>query len=271
MSEEVAVENGEDFTADLDAGFSGDETIAATTTPDAEEVVQEEVQQEETPVEYVQLSRQEVDELKAYGQQMNDLRAENKRLFDTAFGKIGGLQQGVQQMLERKQAETPQGQAIEITDEDIAELKDFPELANGVRSAINKAAAKMRGTGQNFDPSIIDQRLNPALDTFQEAQNKQIEVRLLTRQHRDWRNVTASPEWQEWLGKKPEEFVRQLSDTWDADFIGDAIDEFKSAQKPKANTKRQSVLEAAVAPKSSGNASRTRSEIDDFEAGFSGN
>lgn len=275
MSDVVADESGTDnFDADLDAGFNGDESTELTTTPDHDDEPQgQPVENEEPPVEYVQLTRQEAEELRSYGQTITSLQADNKRLFDTAFGKIGGLQQGIQQMLERKQAETSSGAKVEVTDDDMAPFADFPELSGAFRKAIENVASKMRGTGvQAFDPSLVDQRLNPALSAFQDHLSKQNETRFLSRQHRDWKEVTNSNEWNSWLDTKPAEYVKQLADSWDADFIGDAIDEFKSSVKKtqQQNTKRQSVLEAAVAPRSSGNQSRSRTEDDDFEAGFKG-
>lgn len=275
MSDVVADESGTDnFDADLDAGFNGDESTELTTTPEQEDEPQDQpVENEEPPVEYVQLTRQEAEELRSYGQTITSLQADNKRLFDTAFGKIGGLQQGIQQMLERKQAETSSGAKVEVTDDDMAPFADFPELSGAFRKAIENVASKMRGTGgQSFDPSLVDQRLNPALNAFKEDLLNKNETRFLARQHRDWKEVTNSAEWNAWLDTKPIEYVNQLADSWDADFVGDAISEYKESIKKtkQQNTNRQSVLEAAVAPRSSGNQSRSRTDDDDFEAGFKG-
>ncbi len=275
MSDVVADESGtENFDADLDAGFNGEESTELTTTPEQEDEPQDQpVENEEPPVEYVQLTRQEAEELRSYGQTITSLQADNKRLFDTAFGKIGGLQQGIQQMLERKQAETSSGAKVEVTDDDMAPFADFPELSGAFRKAIENVASKMRGTGgQSFDPSLVDQRLNPALNAFKEDLLNKNETRFLARQHRDWKEVTNSAEWNAWLDTKPIEYVNQLADSWDADFVGDAISEYKESIKKtkQQNTNRQSVLEAAVAPRSSGNQSRSRTEDDDFEAGFKG-
>lgn len=285
MTTAAYVETENTDALDFAAGFNGTETAheEPTPTPEPEPTPAPESQVPETPaIKYAQITEDQFRELTDKANRVDQMAAENKRLFDTAFGRLGTLQQ----RLEAKQDETKAGEPVEITEDDLADLADFPELSSGIKAALVKVAGKLRGTGQAFDPSQVEtsiqQRLAPAMQSVVGDVERMIETRLLSRQHKDWREVTKSAEFAAWRQSKPSDFNAQLDNSWDADFIGEALSEFKEAQQAKAaaeqaekdkqekSKQRQSVLGAAVTPRSAGNQPASRSAMDDFNAGFYG-
>ena len=249
---------------DLEAGFAGEDASTETPEVDREQAAEETAEQDDRPW-YARVTEAQFNDLVSKANSVDTLKDEYTRKLDQAFGKIGSIQQ----LLAQKQAETPTGQAVEISDDDLAELADFPEIAAGLKNALSKVAGKMRGTGQAPDlDSVIAQRF----DSLKEETTVAVETKLLSRAHRDWKETIQTPDFQQWLSAKPQEFQTQLLSSVDSEFIGDALTEFKEsrAAKPSSRTTaRADRFAAAVNPKSAGGNPPGRSEDDEFEAGFS--
>lgn len=287
--ETEVTDNQDDF--DLEVGFGGNESneLDTTTTPDKVEDEPEvnpepETTPEPTPepqpaVEFAQITKQQFDDLMAKVSKFDELQAESKRMFDTAFGRIGGLKQ----LLDAKQAETRRGEPVELTEEDLKELDEYPELSGHLKSVLKRFAGKVTGTG-SVDTSAIEGIVNHALQSVRTEVEERNERRFLSIKHRDWKQVKDSPEFAEWLRTKPVEFVVELAGSWNADFVGDAISEFKESRsqlaeakakaeqeaqaKEQASKQRQSVLEAAVTPRSSGSQQSSKSADELLDEGF---
>lgn len=248
---------------DLEAGFAGAETSTETPEADVQQAAEESDQQDDRPW-YARVTEAQFSEIVSKANSVDTLKDEYTRKLDQAFGKIGSIQQ----LLAQKQAETPSGQSVEIDDEDLAELAEFPEIAAGLKNALSRVAGKMRGTGQAFD---IDSAIAQRFESLKEETTVAVETKLLTRAHRDWKETIQAPEFQHWLSAKPQEFQVQLLSSVDSEFIGDALSEFKSARAAapaKKTTARADRFAAAVNPRSSGGAPAGRSEDDEFDAGF---
>lgn len=272
---------------DFDSGFAGavtpTETPELADTPAAEEAAAqaEPVAQDPPAPEYVQITREDLAGLKASAAAVEELRATLTSQTDKTFGKIGGLERLVKEL----QATTPSGEAVELSEEDMAEFaQEYPELANMQRAVLNKALGKikLRGTGteQGFAPEQIDelvsQRLQPALDGVSEQVERLVESRLLAKEHPDWKEIVdaGNPDsknpYRTWLAAQPAEYQTQVNTSSDSGVIGASIAKFKTAAKAQqAISQRQSRIDAAVTPRGvGGNAAPSSSDDDDFNAGF---
>ena len=270
---EVATEEVVDTQADeFNAGFDETPTQDAP-APQPEPEQTAEPEQQPVP-EYAQITRDEYESLRAQASQVDQL----KRGIDTSFGKIGGIERVLRELQER----TPKGVSVDITDDIVADMREeYPELAGTTLNAFKKFAEKLTGLGggstPQFDESainaLIERRVNPALGQVDEMVSQAVEKRLLSKVHKDWPEVVASQEFKAWAGKQPAEFTTELYGSWDADFIGDALTKYKESRKRSEAQiqSRQKRIEAAATPRSAGgHAPVSNSELDEFNAGFSG-
>lgn len=193
----------------------------------------------EQVIEYAQLTKAEWEEVKARAARIDEIRATQ----DKSFGTIGNTIRGLQDQL--KAAQT--GANVEILQEDIDALKeDFPPLAAALEKVRNMRAIPVNG---GFDPAKVEELVAPRL----KAAEQKFELRLLARDHPDWQQIDASPEFQGYVKSLPEAERKQLadaSDNFDSDVVSRFITRFK-ATKP-AGTTRKSRFDAAVTPRGSG-------------------
>ena len=195
-----------------------------------------------------------------------------------AFGTIGNLQQ----IVDGLKSATPRGLKVEIPKDAFAAMeKDFPELAQHSRAALE---ATLRGiTGTAPASAEIDPERMKALVTERVIQ---LETEALEDVHPDWRAIVgavdiskqqpdANNAFRKWLLTKPAAYQAKLNGTNSAAVLSRAITAFQAEAKapaPAPNLKdqlRQARIQAAVTPKGDGGRpAPTRTEEDDFEAGF---
>lgn len=225
------------------SGFDDDDEFP-TETPGADDADDEPEQQVEAqPVAQTrQWTQAEYDEWVATKAQIQELRGTLEKSNGTAFGKIGGL--------ERKLNELASSPKIDIAQADIDALKeDFPPMA-----AVLEKVRSMQVIHGGIDAAKIEEmvqaRVAPALDAIGTTVEQTVEKRMLSREHPDWQQVTATPEFAAWTGTLKPADQKMLADTWDADYIGAVITAFKS--RNKASPTRKSRADAAVTPRGSG-------------------
>lgn len=242
---------------DLMAGFEND----PTETPERIEPPQDETTQDETPAEpapaapappvkFAQIPEDEYLSLKATAAKIPEIEARSQQQLDKAFGKIGELGRLVQE------SRTSSGG---LTKEDVDQFRgDFPELA-GVLD-------KMVGPKQINTDEVV----KPALAELE----RKFEVRLVTRAHRDWQEVSRSEDFKAWTAAKPQDYQQQLATSWDADFLIDALTEFKESRKapaapaPAKVSTRKDVLASAIQPRGSVGHQTGANDEDEFMSGF---
>lgn len=259
-----------DFYQGIEDGFNddSDDLHRPTETPgtQVEPIVEE---PKPAPIEYAQLTKAELEDLKTRAALVDEIRATQGQSFDKAFGKIGGI--------ERRLQEIAAAPGIEVEQADIDALKDdFPALA----TALEKVRS-LRSLGGGIDHAKIDEmvqeRLAPALDSIGTRVERAVETRLLSREHPDWQPVTKSEAFLDWAGKQPVEYQQTLADSWDSAVIGKAISDFKKSVKPAPTpapaadrgTAQKSRMSAAVTPRGTGttpSASPGNTEQDGFDA-----
>ena len=120
--------------------------------------------------------------------------------------------------------------------------------------------------GSSVNTEQFDERIKTSLDQTSKA----FEQKLLTVQHRDWKTVTQSQDFIGWKETLPPEEKAELDVSWDAEYIGAKLTEFKdwkakTQQSKQTNAKR---LEAAITPKSGSSGKTVPSETDAFLSGW---
>jgi hypothetical protein len=274
----------EDDDQDFHSGFSGND-IDSTTTPDDDDTAgteesqnqPEDTQQAETVTqapEYVQITKQDFERLNAAATAIDEIKADSKRQFDSAFGKIGGMQQVLQQI----QGQTPSGQAVELDESDFAELKEqWPELADLTLKGFNKALAKLKGTGApaaSIDvDKLVAERVAPELDKVRQEYRAELTDLRMRVHHADWKTVLNSDAFIAWEKTLPQEEREQFLNSSDPDYVAGTISKFKTSQteaqaKARKNATRQELIDAAVTPRGSGGHPSVKTDEDDFYAGF---
>lgn len=273
--------------ADFDAGFAG----APTVTPEkpaagaqgeqpegqsttAEKPADEGQQPTETPAapEYVQLTKDQLESLMARAQEVDNLKAVPQRI-DQAFGKLGNVER-ILQSLQKQQTEQPQGQPLQLSEADFAELKQqFPEVAELHLKGMQRVLERIKIPGA--DPQAIEKVVS---ERTAAVRTELVDSRLDEIVDGDWRQEVNSQAFKDWLPKQPAE-VQALADS---DSLRDAatlMRKFKSfrdnpapapAQPAQAATPtvKSRVIAAAVPPRGNQAVSRQPTEADEFEAGF---
>ena len=222
--EEAAFETGFNATDDEPAAVAP----AAETTPDEPAETPEPSATEPAPPQYLSLEE--------FTAALAAERAERQKMSDRVFGKVGELQQRLDAI---------KGTAAGISPRAKERLAaEFPELAEMLFDGADEPAPQ--------PPPVV--ATPPAMPQVDEL-SRTFERKLLKRDHRDWEQVVASPEFSEWKTTvlEPEDAVA-LNESWDADFVSAKLTQFKEWQqaqqqsppppKPKPNR-----LDAAVTPR----------------------
>lgn len=250
----------QDEEAAFAAGFDDDTTATPTETPAEQQDTDTQQQAGAAPAEpaapeYVQLTKAERDELMG-------LRDQAQRQFGTAFGKIGGIERTLQQL--------NSGAQVEISQEDIDALKDdFPPLAAALEKVRNLRALPGGGVDQEQIANLVAERVS--------AVEQKFELRLLSKDHPDWKQIDADPAFAQWVAAQPDEFkqtLAQASQSYDSSVVSSAMTMFKQSRRTApSNTgtdpasARRSRMSAAVTPRGTGGTAAGDS-TDPFLSGF---
>lgn len=228
----------------------------------------------ETPPEYIQLTKQQFERLEAAANRTDD----HEKQFSKVFGTVGDVQKIVRTL----QGGTPRGVAVKIPADAFAAMeKDFPEVAQHMRVALEATLKGMEGTGG----------ASATVDT--EAFERKVEERVLRLasedledQHPDWQKIVGAvakgekPDpnnaFRKWLATKDKPYQDRINGTTSAGVITRAINAFKSESKtapaaavPDSRAQaRASRIQDAVRPKGDGGQPPVKSADDDFESGF---
>lgn len=277
----VAQDTGED--AAFDTGFGHEPQQTNTPAVTVEEKPAEEVAPPpaaETPVEYVQLTKAEVEELRQGKTAIEKIKAEYKQRFDNLGGTLGGLKQQVQEVLAARRDGTP----VDIMDDDYAELRsEFPELAALVEKGQKRILERNR-VGGAPDPAAIEKLVNERLAPLH---SQQIDVSLDAVVGGDWKAEVASEQFGEWLNGQPDDIkaLSESSNVRDAARMLRLYQVAKSAPPPvepkapasapaaptfTAAMRRRSQLAAAVNPRGVPALPQATTDDDAFDDGFKG-
>lgn len=262
-----AEQSHEQREAALAAGYDDDAPTATMPPGDDDSPADTPAEAEPQPAEkpqYAQLTRQEVDDLKARAALIDQIKAAQ----DKGFGTVGGTIRELRQQLDTIRS----AKRIEI------EQSEIDELRRDGFEAHAKALEKLRdlqivsaGVQPDAVRKIVEDRLNDY--------RQRMESRLLKQAHPDWETYKDDPAFAAWVTAQPEQYRAQLaeaSERWDSDFIAIAMTKAKEAAKAKAaasttrqpQPRRDAVLEAAIQPRGTGRASAHQTTSTAFEDGF---
>lgn len=215
----------------LEAGFNDTDlapvdqentTIIEEPKPQEAEVKAEEVEAPLTRAEF-----------QAMANRAAALEAQLGKVQDRTFGKIGELQQKIEQVRTAGVGLSPRAK------ERLAE--EFPELAEML----------FDGAGEpgNVAPQIqipnFDELVESKVQTRQEELRQSLEKRLLSRDHKDWQQVVVGDGFRGWVATLPPADQQQLASTWDADFVSSKITDYKAWQAAQSKGNEADALKAA--------------------------
>ena len=183
-------------------------------------------------------------------------------------GRVGAIQRELQ--LQRNAAEqaaktvsespTKQQMAEAAQDDEAwSELKDeFPEWAD----ALEKRTGKLE---KKFSEQIESLRQQQPQAPDLSALRREYDQKLLTVKHPSWQQLVASPEYNEWLNKQPQDVRQKALESTDALECIEVLDQFTAAKSPVKDVvdKRKERLASSVSAPSGGRPVRSKS-IDDM-------
>jgi hypothetical protein len=261
--------------AEFTAGYT-DEPLTETPEQDSGEP-RDEPQVEQQPAEpapeYVQLTRQQFDELQSRTAKFEELSVKQQQALDKAFGKLGVVEQDL-----RTRATAPV--TGEISDEDFAELKALdPDIARMVSEGLKNASQKLRLQVPEIDPAPIEDLIEKRVSERLQKHAIDTGVKQLNRMHPGWQDLVqdeqgvVKPDFVAWLDKQDEGFRADVL-AFDMSATADAITKFKehaAAAQAAANksTTRTNRLDEAVNPRGTGGPAKSgTSDTDEFYAGY---
>lgn len=229
--------------------------------------------------QYVRLTKQEWDNTKAAAGKVAVLESQVAKL----TGSLPDSKQIVQQVIESVRAQTPAGAEIDpqvLADAFADQEKDFPELAQQNRKAIEHILKNLRGTASS-PASPVD------MDAAVEKVLLNREGKALEEAHPDWSDIVGRPkaqgeepvqtEFRVWLATQPAAYQEKVGNTHSPAVLQAAIDKFKGTPKtpsPSPATKadaRRAVIADAQTPRADGSApplAQPQSAEDAFATGF---
>lgn len=175
------------------------------------------------------------------------------------FGSMGAMKQSIDAL--RNQ---PQAAIVQWSADKLKRLHaEYPELANLLSQDLGDMSTS--GNPQQIE-QMVEQRIQTSLDKASQA----YEAKLLSLQHRDWRQVVAAEDFVGWKETLPADERAELDASWDSSLIGEKISQFKEWKSKTVQTKQtnQRRLEAAITPKGVTSAKPAPTEMDAFMAGF---
>ena len=197
----------------------------------------------------------QVKELLQKAAEVDQLKARESKM----FGTLGSLKQAIDAV--RNQPQAPQGGPARISGSLKRLSAEFPEMAALLSEDLNEALQ-----GQTQAGGIDQQAFRSEL----ERSSKDMETKLLTMAHKNWRQDVQTPEFAQWKGTLPPDELHIVNDSWDAVSVSAALDKFKEWRSAATQTKqvRQNRLEAAITPKGNRQPAPSMSDEDAFVQGF---
>lgn len=229
---------------------------------------------EEKP-EYVQIGKKEWDEVRAAAAKTASYDAQLSKL----FGTTGNLQSNLQKLTATKPA-TEVPRKVELPKDAFAAMeRDFPELAQQTRAALEAALAGIPA-GSDIDAAKVE----GMLATF--AAKREIEA--LEDDYPEWRKIVgavditreqpdANNPFRLWLATKDATYQARINGSESAAVIARAIRTFQTetkappalpAKTPRSDARAERLKEAVQPRGDNAGAAPGKSDDDEFLAGF---
>lgn len=266
VQDAVTPQGDDGFESAFDAAKSGEEVVAPKSDP---EPVVEKAEEPEVP------PKPTVEEL--FAQMRTEFYQELGKVRDTAAGRVGELNQRMQQML--SQQRSTGGSGVTLSKDSMKRLSgEFPEIAEMLAEDLSEAL-KGVGGGPQVNQEEIDRIVLSRVENVRDGMSKDMERFKIGVLVPDWESIVGLPdangqlpetEYRRWLKTKPLDYQSSVSASWNAREIADSINLFRKevgGQDQQAQ-QRKKRFEDAVAPTQAKRAAPMPSTEDDFEAGF---
>ena len=266
---EVAIENQEKLASEsFESGLNqslGVEPASAVVEPIKPSVT------EEAKTLFAGYTEDQVKEVFGKAQQFDELNSRLTKTHDTAFGKIGQLEQTIKE-LKAARENLPEAKPLTkdsfkslaeyLDDEDmaIALAKDLSELHLGGQQA-EVIPVDYDAINAAFEEKFLT--MSQSFTAKADETKKDFEIKLLTVQHPNWKDISVSDDFSNWKATLKQEARDTLNSTWDGTILGNAFTSFNKWQEKKAEIteKKQQRLQDALLPNSS--SGRTQEPADD--------
>lgn len=223
-----------------------------------EEIPEPTQEEEKEEIDLSWLNKEQFESLVAKAGQVDELSSKYQQLHDKAFGTIGQLKQEINSLKQTRSSAPVSKEAFkEITEY-------FGDEALSEALAKDLSGLQLGGGSPEINDEAINERIEQAVNSRAESLNQEIELKILTLQHPDWKQLKDTPDFQHWRTTLPPEQNNLLSETWDAVTLSSAFTSFKNwnGKKTEAEQKKKQRLENAIAPTSGG--SKFDSEATDY-------
>lgn len=273
--EEIATQEAAEEAA-LQAGFDGGDAAEPPAAPDdsstpTTSATPEDSAGHETPAQEQETPEPTLAELKAEIEKLTAFRSNVEARLQQAFGKVGDINSLVRQLQQTRQASS---KPLKL-DGGLKRLSaEFPELAKFLQEDLTEVFQGFNGVAGPSSEELGAIMAPRFQETLSEV-DQRVERRLLKRDHPDWESVVASRDFAQWKSDvlAPDQ-ATVLDESWDADFIGAKLTEFKAWQEARQakHKERQRRLEDAITPAASRKDARQEelTEEEAFIAGFNG-
>lgn len=170
-----------------------------------------------------------------------------RKQIDNLAGNNGKLNAAIQKL----QQDTPRGEAVTVTDEDLAEMQDaYPDLANLTKGALNKILGRLntKGTGAVQTPDDYIALATKAAKDVATSERVNTHVELLHGLNPGWDAVIGLPdaegkfpdtEYRRWLASQPAEYKERIENSNNAFEIGSSITKFNEAKEASSKKQQQ--------------------------------
>ena len=167
-----------------------------------------------------------------------------RKQIDNLAGNVGSLKSALQ----RLQQDTPKGEAVTVTDEDLADMnREFPELAGMTKSALNNVLKRINLRGSSFDPAAVDERVNTLVAEKVSSERVAIHKELLDGLTPKWTEIVGLPvngvipktPYRDWLVTQPIDYQNKINASNNAFEIGNSVKSFQAAQEAFAKKQMQ--------------------------------
>ncbi len=218
-----------------------------------EEIIEEVPEVVEEPKVLAGMTEKEITEL------LGEIPKYRKQI-DNLAGNNGKLNAAIQKL----QQETQKGDAVVVTDDDVAEIgAAFPELAGMTKAALNKVLGRLntRGTGPAQTPDEYVALAKKAASEVVSSERVNIHKEILDGMNPGWSKVIGVPgedgivpdtEYRKWLAAQPAEYQSKINESNNAFEIGSSIKAFNDAKEASAKKQQQNKQRLANAVQPSG-------------------
>lgn len=203
----------------------------------------------------------ELREAIAKAKKYDDLEARLTKTHDTAFGKMGNLEQELRSLKQMQFAPVQPPQLSENSFESLNGLLGDTDFGKALAADLSKI--------QLGSAPVVNQGLTPdAYKAELDGLRQQFEEKLVSIAHPDWREIPLTPEYKAWYESLDDNSKIAIDTSYKSEDVTQALNQFKAWRNKKsdAEMRKQKRLENAI-PLQSGGRARSNSNVS-YESGF---